>query len=530
MAESTVEQWDLIVVGAGLAGMYTALMVAPVGKRILLLAKGDITASNTEQAQGGIAASISEQDSPIMHTEDTLRAGAGLCEPDAVRTLAEEGKDAIQSLIDLGVPFDLARDGSGLSLTREGAHSRRRILHASGDATGRVIRETLYGKLLKLGNVTIRPHSFAISLVMNSGQCQGVVILDDNNVPRTYLAGQVVLASGGACQMFQNTTNPVVATGDGIAMAWRAGAYLMDMEFVQFHPTALMLAGAPHFLISEAVRGEGALLLNVRGERFMPNYHADAELAPRDVVARAIVTEMERTGADHVLLDLSPLADRDVSRRFPTIYTRCQEYGLCLPQDKIPVAPAAHYFIGGIHTDHRGKTNIPGLFACGEATCTGIHGANRLASNSLLEALVYGQRIASQVLATDKAKTDDKLGSLDLKPSVSGIAELRSRLRSLVWRQGGLVRSRQGLEAALSELRSMSRQLPDGLYRDPQVMEVVNMLALAQMLIEGALLREESRGGHYRRDFPESSQNCLGHWLFARESAPRFVPSRDFEP
>lgn len=517
-----VETWDVVIVGAGLAGLYTALMLAETGGRILLLAKTEIAESNTDQAQGGIAASISEQDSPRLHMEDTLVAGVGLCDRDAVQKLVEEGPRGINKLIQLGVKFD--RDATGLSLTREGAHSQRRVLHA-GDATGRVIREALAVRLGDWANVEFRGNSFALSLLVDGGgNCRGVACIDQQG-PVQYLASHVVLASGGACQMYKNTTNPAVATGDGIAMAYRAGIPVRDMEFIQFHPTALLLEGAPRFLISEAVRGEGALLRNCHGRRFMPQRHRLAELAPRDVVARAIVEEMAQTNSSHVWLDVSPLGDR-VASRFPTIFRRCKEYNINLPGDMIPVAPAAHYFIGGIVTDQYGRTNMQNLFACGEATCTGIHGANRLASNSLLEALVIGERIAGVI---SQGGAGVYSGRVDWQWSFlppRSWADIRSKLREVMWDNVGLQRDHAGLEQALVQLDQLGAELPQGMYIERDIMETVNLLLLSRLVAHGALLRKESRGGHYRLDYPRCAAAQFGHWVFTRGTPPQFQPIR----
>lgn len=526
-ASSKVERWDVAIVGAGLAGLYSALSLATSGKKILVLAKSEMDESNTNQAQGGIAASISEQDSPLLHLHDTLTAGAGLCDPEAVRKLVHDGQRSIYSLIDLGVNFD--KNQFGLALTKEGAHSKRRILHARGDATGREIQEKLANKMLEFPNIEIRTHIFALDLLGSKKGVSGLICLDSNNQLVCILAPQVIIASGGACQMFQNTTNPLAATGDGIAMAWRIGARLTDLEFVQFHPTALMLEGAPRFLISEAVRGEGALLINTNNERFMHLYHEQAELAPRDVVSRAILAEMENTGSSHVWLDVSSLVGKDFSRRFPTIYRECARYGLRLPGDLIPVAPAAHYFIGGIVTDDFGRTDIPGLYACGEASCTGVHGANRLASNSLLEALVYGGRIAEAIINGDR--NFDSLPCLlpEMQVPLASAQATREELRGIVWRSAGLQRDKISLERGLERLDALSQNIGRGLYACRHSAELYNMVTLASLVLWAALLREESRGGHYRRDFPNPEPQQLGHWVFQEGSLPEFTGLRGEE-
>ncbi len=517
--------WDVVVVGGGVAGLYTALLAAESGKRILLLAKSGLDESNTEQAQGGIAASISEQDTPHLHLQDTLNAGAGLCDFEAVNTLVQEGPAGIRSLIDMGVNFD--KNKFGLALTKEGAHSKRRILHARGDATGKAIREALTARLSHFPNITVRTHTLALDLIMDDSGCAGLFCLDPDGELYVVNAAHTVMASGGACKLFQNTTNPPVATGDGIAMAWRAGVRLGDMEFVQFHPTALMLEGAPRFLISEAVRGEGALLLNDSKERFMPAYHAQAELAPRDIVARAMVSEMEKTGAKNLWLDVSPLADKDFPNRFPTIYQKCTEFGLKLPGELIPVAPAAHYFMGGIITDINGKTGVPGLFACGEVSCSGVHGANRLASNSLLEALVFGRRIAESIKGSRKKPIAVQCPAPALLPENTDAPAILEELGKTMWRLVGLRRDGQGMEKAQAILNALTVKVPAGTYADKRSMELVNMLTLAKIITQAALLRKESRGGHYRFDYPRPRPGQLGHWVFQRGQEPKFKAMKE---
>jgi len=386
---------DVIVVGAGIAGLYTALEAGRLN-RVILISKKSLFDSNTRYAQGGIAAVISDEDSFEFHRQDTLIAGAGLCEPDAVDVLVREGPDGVRSLIRYGTHFDEV-DGH-FALTREGAHSQRRILHAKGDATGFEIVRALAEKVQTHPNVRIWNDHFAIDLIMAAnGECAGVLVQrpDDS---RVIVRGKaVVLCTGGGGQMYRYTTNPEIATGDGVAMAYRAGAVIRDMEFFQFHPTALSYPGAPRFLISEAVRGEGAVLRNIHGERFMERYDPRLELAPRDIVARAILREMEQTGSTYVYIDITHESPEFIRQRFPSIYEYCLRFGLDMTTDWIPVAPAAHYMMGGVKTDLYGETNIPRLFACGETSSTGVHGANRLASNSLSEAIVFGRRIAERI-------------------------------------------------------------------------------------------------------------------------------------
>src|SRR5271157_754756 len=380
---------DFLVIGAGVAGLRAAIELAEAGT-VLVVAKDSLRESSSEYAQGGIAVALSDDDEVELHELDTLYAGDGLCDPIAVRTLVEEGPSAIQELIEWGSAFD--RAGSKLAFTREGAHSRNRILHAHGDSTGREIARTLYHKASSLPNVTFRSYAAATDLLLDDGVC-GASFHDARTKSDIAICARgVLLATGGLGNVFLNTTNPAVATGDGVAMAYRAGAEIADIEFVQFHPTALYVEGAPRFLLSEAMRGEGAYLRNADGERFMERYHPLKELAPRDVVARAIVAEMKRTGAPHVYLDLTHREAGFVRGRFPRIYETCLRYGVDFERQPVPVAPAAHYAMGGVRTDLEGRTTLPGLFAAGEVASTGVHGANRLASNSLLEGVVFGAR------------------------------------------------------------------------------------------------------------------------------------------
>lgn len=498
-------EYDYLVVGSGVAGLITASLLADHG-RVALLSKEELSESNTQYAQGGIAAAIGPDDSPDLHYRDTIKAGAGLCSEEAVRILVDEGPGYLYQLIDMGAVFDRT---SGYSLTREAAHSRNRILHAKGDATGAEIERTLLCNIKRFDNITILPRIMAVDLLTDNGRCHGLIALDTSSGEMSvYTAGAIIMASGGAGQIYCRTTNPDVSTGDGAAMAFRAGARLADLEFFQFHPTALYLPRAPMFLISEAVRGEGGILRNVRGERFMPMYHQMAELAPRDIVARAIVNEMDKTGADYVYLDLRPIGTR-VTDRFPTICLTCKQFGLDLTKDFIPVAPAAHYYMGGILTDTCGRSSLPGLYACGEAACTMVHGANRLASNSLLEGLVFGHRCAMAVL--EESVGVPLLPHLSNKVETSGGRRCFSvmDLKRLMWEAAGIIRCRQGLTNAEHRLND----IPLASSTEPErgALELVNMALLARLIVKASLKRTESRGAHFRLDYPYKSKEWQKH-------------------
>lgn len=496
-----VVETDVIVIGSGIAGLYTAIE-ASADHSVLLITKKSLMESNTRYAQGGIAAVTAEDDSPAYHRHDTLLAGAGLCSSTAVDVLVHEGPAGVQDLIRLGTTFDI--ENGELALTKEGAHSHRRILHANGDATGYEIVRALSIQVEQHHNVTVWDDHFVIDLVTEANVCLGALVqMPDGS--RVFVRGQAtVLCSGGAGQLYRYTTNPEVATADGVAMAYRAGAEIRDMEFIQFHPTALSYPGAPRFLISEAVRGEGAYLRNIKGERFMERYHELQELAPRDIVARAIVSEMEETRATFVYLDITHESPEMVKRRFPTIYETCMRYGLDLTTDWIPVSPAAHYMMGGVKTDLYGKSSISRLFACGEVSSTGVHGANRLASNSLSEALVYGRRIVEQIRNLPGNGSDELQLSFswERKESPSqAIVERRLKLQKVMVRYAGLRRSKDTLLRAIDDL---NRQLPifHSALTKREEYEFANMLTSSLLVVQGALRREESRGAHYREDFP----------------------------
>jgi L-aspartate oxidase len=385
--------YDYIIVGSGIAGLYTALLAKEAGS-VLIITKGSIEDCNTRHAQGGIAAPISKNDSPELHFKDTMAAGNDLCDPEAVRILSTEAADRIADLIKFGVPFDTVN--GEITLTREAAHSVPRILHAGGDATGEHIEVTL-SRQVRMSSIKVLEYFLATNIILDGDQVKGIRAFDcRTGLIEDYECRFVILATGGAGRLYKYTTNSDVATGDGIALAYQTGAEVTDMEFFQFHPTAIRLPGVPPFLISEAVRGEGGLLRDVDGHRFMPDYTPDADLAPRDVVARSIVYQMTKTGSDRVFLDVTHLPSQQVTTRFPHIYRFCMDHGLDITKGPIPVAPAAHYFMGGVKVNVWGETNIKGLFAAGETACTGVHGANRLASNSLLEVVVFSKRIVER--------------------------------------------------------------------------------------------------------------------------------------
>ena len=494
-------QADFLIIGSGIAALRAAAALSGAGD-VLILTKADPLEGNTGHAQGGIAAAVGREDTPARHFADTLAAGDGLCDERAVRVLVEDGPRDVRELIDWGITFDRQKNGE-LELGLEAAHSVRRVLHVR-DATGRDIGRGLWDHVSPMSNVRVHAHACATGLIVEHGRCAGVRFLREDGSVDEARARCTLIATGGAGQVFSETTNPQVATGDGIAIAFRGGAAVADMEFVQFHPTALKVPGQPRFLLSEALRGEGARLVNEAGEAFMTRYDPAGDLAPRDRVARGIVREEQRTGGP-VFLTLDRVDSHFVHERFPLIADACRRAGLDLAKDRIPVGPAAHYLMGGIVTDVDGRTTVPGLFAAGEAACTGVHGANRLASNSLLEGLVFGARAGESMRASPHAPIDPavvaqfvRAGSEDPSPQAraatpvgitGGSRPAELTIRKTMWERVGLFRDARGLTAALDEF---------GAPRDDES----SVQTVGRLIARAALRREESRGGHYRLDFP----------------------------
>ncbi|WP_158751417.1 L-aspartate oxidase [Acidobacterium sp. S8] len=493
------KQTDYVIVGAGIAGLRAAIGLSDAG-RVLVITKEKLGESNTSYAQGGIAVAMGGDEDVSLHLEDTLQAGDGLVNRDAAKVLVEEGPLRVEELLQWGTGFD--RHNGELMLTREGAHSRNRILHANGDATGAEIGRSLLAHARAIENITLLEWTMCVDLIVQAGEVVGLTVMDRDGRLHDIYTRAVLLASGGAGQVYSDTTNPAVATGDGIAMAYRAGAEISDMEFYQFHPTALSLPGVPRFLLSEALRGEGAYLRNAQGERFMERYHPLLELAPRDVVARAITREGIGANGEQlpVHLDMRHVQGMDFHKRFPGISAFLARHGFDLGRDLIPVRPAAHYLMGGVKTDVDGKTSLKRLYAAGEAACTGVHGANRLASNSLLEGLVFGARAAEKMQEEPVFAAKDNMAS-DMRTASEGNTEdLLRQLQQIMWQKAGLLRDASALREAQSELKYICTLLPASVSRS--ALELRNLQAIAELIVHAALAREESRGAHYRNDFP----------------------------
>ena len=509
-----------LVIGAGIAGLSAALAASRNGP-VILASKAPITESNSTYAQGGIAVALADDDTEELHVEDTLQAGGGLCDKEAVRILVSEGRERCRELIDIGVKFDRV-DGK-IAFTREGAHSRRRIIHADGDATGRAIIGTMLAAVEQNPEILLLENHFAIDLLHRDGACRGALFLDTRY--GRYIraeAGFTVMAAGGPGQVYRETTNPSIATADGYAMCFRAGAELADMEFVQFHPTTLYLPGAPRFLISEAVRGEGAHLINQEGERFMLRYSDQAELSPRDVVSQSIFKELAATRDTCVYLDLRHLDPDTISRRFHTIMSVCANYGVNIATDPIPVRPAEHYMMGGVATDMNAATRVRNLYAAGETAFTGVHGANRLASNSLLEGLVFGHRAGmAEPVPVGGAGPAALRKRLPARGTSLDIDDICQSLKAVAWRNLGAFRDAERLAETVETLQSWSRYVLAEEFHMPPGFEVQNMLTTAWLMAESALRRVESRGAHQRTDFPATDPGWARHSRIAIDDIER---------
>jgi L-aspartate oxidase len=515
LSEIPIEETDFLIIGGGAAG-FRAAIEAGKHANTILVTKDKLGESNTLYAQGGIAVALNAGDQVKFHVEDTLNAGDGLCDEEAVTVMVEEGIDRVDELVSWGADFD--KHNNKLAFTREAAHSMRRIIHAKGDATGAETEKVLIKKASESGNVKFMDRKFVVDLLTLDNRCLGVLLYDEENAQLSAIISKAtILAAGGLCQIYRHTSNPEVATGDGYAIAYRAGCEMTDMEFVQFHPTTLYLEGAPRFLISEAVRGEGAVLLNANGERFMQSYHEMAELAPRDIVSRAIVAETAKTNTECVYLDLRHLDSAFMKGRFPTISEKCSNYGIDISKDLIPVQVSAHFMMGGVKTNLDAETNVDGLYACGEVACTGVHGANRLASNSLLESLVFGVRATLSAKQNLNFEIPKSVYKIKYKREINfdGIDHLgvRELIRNTMWDKVGIIRSGKPLGEAISVFEQYGDLNPVNRVS----FEVQNMLDISRLVAKGSLVRQESRGAHYRSDYPDRDDkkwNC--HVTFVR--------------
>ncbi|QEG40685.1 L-aspartate oxidase [Roseimaritima ulvae] len=499
---------DLLIIGSGLAGLRAAHAAHP-HQTVLLVTKDQLRESNSNYAQGGIAGVLGPGDDFESHVSDTLIAGGNLCDSEVVEMVIREGPRRIEELIEWGTKFDQTK--GRLALGREGGHSHQRIVHAHGDATGREVMRAMIAHTRQRPNNLIWEQAFTLDLLTHDGRCRGALISRDGGPPTLVWAKQTILCTGGAGQVFRESTNPLVATGDGFGLAYRAGVELRDMEFIQFHPTVLYIAGSSRSLITEAIRGEGAHLIDVNGHRFMPAYDQRAELAPRDVVSQSIIQHMAETTHNCVYLDLSHLDRGEVLNRFPGIAATCAKFGLDIAQDRIPVRPGAHYMVGGVTVDRAGRTSLPGLWAAGEVTSSGLHGANRLASNSLLEGLVYGA-FAGQGAAREAAEMPDTMTALPIecspikhKSQSLDFADIRASLKSVMGRLVGVQRNAAGLREAITTIDSFFAYVMPQQFQDETGWETQNMLLTSRMMATAALAREESRGVHFRTDFPSSN-------------------------
>lgn len=512
---------DIVIVGGGLAGLRAAIEIDPKLSAVVVT-KDEVRQSNSNYAQGGIAGVLDPKDNFENHIADTITAGGRLCDREIVEMVIREGPERIRELIEWGTRFDTADDSDELLLGKEGGHSHRRIVHAMGDATGKEIMRAVVDWTSKFPNIQLWQRAYMLDLLVHEGECRGALIWNKHHGKMILWAKQFILCTGGAGQLFRETTNPNVATADGHAAAYRAGAHLADMEFMQFHPTVLYIAGSSRSLITEAMRGEGAHLVDASGHRFMPEYDERAELAPRDIVSQAIVTQMEKTRTPNVFLDLSHLDADHVRNRFPGIAKTCAEFGIDIATDKIPVRPGAHYMIGGVTVDKEGRTTLPGLWAAGEVTSSGLHGANRLASNSLLESLVYGAHAGKAASEAAIQDCDDELKVLPLEcepteqaKETLDLADIRNSLKSLMWRSAGVRRNGDDLELAAKSIDDWCRYVLPRQFSDPEGWELQNMLLISRIMIDAALKRKESRGVHLRTDHPEQDDQYarLGYSL-----------------
>jgi len=503
---------DLLIIGGGLAGLRAALAADP-RLSVLVITKDSLLQSNSSYAQGGIAGVLDPEDRFENHVADTLAAGGDLCDPEVVEMVVREAPERITELMQWGANFD--REAGALSLGREGGHSHFRIVHALGDATGKEVMRAVIQRVKSLPNLEAWQNTFTLDLLTHQGACRGALVWNESHGKTLVWAKQTILCTGGAGQVYRESTNPEVATGDGHALAYRAGAELRDMEFMQFHPTVLYIAGSSRNLITEAMRGEGALLIDRNGHRFMPEYDPRAELAPRDIVSRAIVTQMEKTRHSNVFLDLSHLNPQHVRTRFPGIAAVCAEFGLDITRDPIPVRPGAHYMIGGVTVDQQGRTSVPGLWGAGEVTSTGLHGANRLASNSLLEGLVYGAHAGEGASQAALAIADNFTAPpLENPPTPEAVepldlADIRNSLKSLMWRDVGVRRDKAGLTEAVRTIDQWCGYVLSRQFTTSAGWQLQNMLSVSRLMTIAALAREESRGVHLRTDFPKTDN---AHW------------------